>query len=251
MPLPLIGLTSFGVQQPRPRSFVSLSYVRAVTEAGGAPLAIPLGLTEIECERIIDALDGLLLSGGVDVAPERYGHVRHPMLGEVDEERDSLELTLIDLAMQRDLPILGICRGIQSLAVAAGGTLIQDIPSQIPSDLRHDTSAMGRDVLAHSIAIEPQSRLATILGGTQAKVNSLHHQSVLDIPPGFAVSAWSPDGVVEGLESTYRSFVVGVQCHPEEIWHGAAPEFGLLFRAFVDAAEHYSARRTKEKAGVS
>jgi putative glutamine amidotransferase len=190
-------------------------------------------------EQIYRLLDGLLLPGGVDVAPEEYGEERHPALGAVDEKRDDLELTLTRMALQDDLPILGICRGIQLLAVAGGGTLYQDLPAQWDGEVRHEVREFGRDFLTHSIAIEPASRLAAALHCTTAQVNSFHHQAVRDLPPGFSVAARSPEGLVEAIERPDRRFVLGVQCHPEELWRTTAPEFAGLFSAFVQSVRDH------------
>jgi putative glutamine amidotransferase len=190
-------------------------------------------------EQIYRLLDGLLLPGGVDVAPEQYGEEPHPALGDVDEDRDYLELALARSALRDDLPILGICRGIQILAVAAGGTLYQDLPQQWGSGVRHEVREFGRDYLTHGIAIDPASRLASALHCTTAQVNSFHHQAVRDVPRGFTVAAQSEEGLVEAIERPDRRFVVGVQCHPEELWRTTAPEFAGLFSAFVQAVRDH------------
>jgi putative glutamine amidotransferase len=220
------------------RSAVGQPYVDAIVAAGGAPLAIPLGLDEESLRRIYGTIDGLLLPGGDDVSPARYGHEPHPLLGLVDESRDELEVTLARWALADDVPILGICRGIQVLAVAAGGTLYQDLPSELESALAHDVRDFGRDYLSHDIAIEPQSRLAAVLGCATTRVNSFHHQAVRDVPAGFVVSCRSSDGVIEAIEATDRQFAVGVQCHPEGMWSTTAPHFSALFVAFVEAARN-------------
>ncbi|GAC1402700.1 MAG: hypothetical protein NVSMB52_16660 [Chloroflexota bacterium] len=156
----------------------------------------------------------------------------------MQETRDELELTLCDWAVRDDMPILGICRGIQVLAVAAGGTLIQDVPSEIESATRHEVREHGRDHPAHDIDIREGTLLHTVLGVTRSAVNTFHHQSVSEVPVGFVVSAVSPDGIIEGIESASRAFTLGVQCHPEHIWKTSAPEYAKLFGAFVEAARH-------------
>lgn len=242
---PLIGITCHSLPGPilHPaigpllRSAVGQPYVEAIVAAGGAPLCIPLGLDEESLRRIYETIDGLLLPGGDDVAPARYGHEPHPMLGMVDDDRDELEITLATWALRDDLPVLGICRGIQVLAVAGGGTLYQDLPSEWESGLAHDVREYGRDYLSHEVAIEPDSRLATVLGCVATQVNSFHHQAVRDVPPGFMVSCRSTDGVVEAIESANHRFAVGVQCHPEGMWSTTAPHFSGLFTAFVNAAQ--------------
>ncbi|HEX6507888.1 MAG TPA: gamma-glutamyl-gamma-aminobutyrate hydrolase family protein [Chloroflexota bacterium] len=237
MARPLIGLTCQLFPEPIPRSSVNQQYIDAVIAAGGVPLLIPIGSDGEALDRIYPLLDGLLLPGGDDVAPERYGQERHAKLGEVSEKRDELELLIARRALKDELPILGICRGVQVLAVAAGGTLWQDVPSQYEASLRHDVREHGRDHLCHSIDVEDDSRLAAAIGSTQVTVNSFHHQAVRDIPEGFRVTARAHDGVVEAIETSNGSFAVGVQCHPEGMWKTTAPEFAGLFRAFVEAAQ--------------
>lgn len=241
---PLIGITAFSNSvQGSPttpwtttRSAVNQQYVTAVAAAGGAPIVVPIGLDEEALRRIYAELDGLLLPGGDDVAPGRYGQEPHPNLGLVDDARDELELTLATWALRDRLPTLGICRGIQVLAVAAGGTLYQDLPSQLENAHLHDVREHGRDHLAHDLIVERGSRLHTILGPGAALVNTFHHQAVLDVPQGFVVTARAPDGVVEAIEAEGPDFLVGIQCHPEGIWQTTAPQFARLFSAFVEAA---------------
>ena len=236
MTRPVIGITSFSLDVSCRRSAVNQQYIDAVVAAGGVPICIPLGQDDEGLDRIYSLLDGLLLPGGEDVAPKRYGEEPHPKLGDVDEERDELELALATRALEDGLPILGICRGIQLLAVAAGGTLYQDLPSQWGSEVRHHVREYGRDYLAHTIALEGGSRFAGALTCTTAHVNTFHHQAVKEVPSGFRASAWASDGLIEGIEATHGRFVMGVQCHPEEVWRTTAPEFSRLFAAFVDAA---------------
>lgn len=241
---PIIGITCHAAVgapfhptiKPPVRFAMGQQYVEAIIAAGGTPIGIPLGLEGEGLDAVYSLIDGLLLPGGDDVGPERYGHERHPLLGLVDENRDELEISLTRRALQDDLPVLGICRGIQVIAVAAGGTLYQDLPTQYESAVSHDVREFGRDHLCHELSLEPGSRLATAIGLHAGEVNSFHHQAVWDVPGGFVVSARAPDGVVEGIEDPSRRFVVGVQCHPEGIWSTTAPEFAGLFRAFVEAA---------------
>src|SRR5947209_4178440 len=138
--------------------------------------------------------------------------------------------------LDEGLPLLGICRGIQVMAVAAGGTLYQDIPSDLGAAQPHDVREYGREYLTHTISLEPGSRIASILGCTVARTNTFHHQAVKDVPRGFVATAWTADGVIEAIESTDDQFAVGVQCHPETLWHSTAPDFANLFGGFVRAA---------------
>jgi putative glutamine amidotransferase len=236
MTRPVIGITSFSLEASGRRSAVNQQYIDAVVAAGGVAICIPLGLDQEGLDRIYSLLDGLLLPGGEDVAPARYGEQPHPKLGAVHEERDELELRLATRALEDGLPILGICRGIQVLAVAAGGTLYQDLPSQWGSEVRHHVREFGRDYLAHTITLERRSHFAGAISSTTARVNTFHHQAVKDMPGGFRISARSSDGLVEAIEARDERFVMGVQCHPEEVWRTTAPELARLFVAFVHAA---------------
>jgi putative glutamine amidotransferase len=233
---PVIGLTAASMSGDPLRSAVNVSYVRAISAAGGVPLSIPGGLDDACLDQIVSLMDGILLTGGVDVAPENYGERPAPNLGPIDPVRDRLELGITRRALETELPILGICRGIQVLAVAEGGSLYQDLPSQLGEDVRHEVRELGRQHCCHLVEVLPGTHLAAALGTTRMKVNSLHHQAVKDVPPGLVVSARSPDGVTEGLEVPHHPFAVGVQCHPEEIWDSTGPQFAGLFSAFLEAA---------------
>lgn len=244
MSAPRIGVTGItrrvsGVE----RTGVNAAYVQAVLQSGGVPLVLSPLLGTAHNATLLEALDGLLLSGGEDVAPERYGATPHPALGDVDRVRDAFELDLFGAARERRLPVLAICRGIQLVNVALGGSLWQDIASERPEALAH-TQTGGRENRTHAVTIVPGSCLATALGTTRLDVNSFHHQSIRNLAPGLVVSASAPDGEVEGLESAPGDpWLLGVQWHPEE-FHGdtGAPDHGL-FRALVQAA---NARRAVE-----
>jgi putative glutamine amidotransferase len=240
MTKPLVGITCHSFASSIPRSAVVQCYVDAIEATGGAPIGIPMGLSGASLARIYGLLDGVLLPGGDDVDPRRYGEEPHPKLGLVDPDRDELEITLARWAMNDDKPNLGICRGIQVLAVAAGGTLFQDLPSQWTAGCPHDVREFGTEFLAHGIAVERDSILFRAMGSESLAVNSLHHQAVRDVPSGFVVSALSDDGVIEGIEARDRTFTLGVQCHPERMWDTTAPDFKRLFEAFVSAASRYA-----------
>jgi putative glutamine amidotransferase len=186
---------------------------------------------------VLQRCDGLLLTGGDDVDPAEYGEAPHTTVALVPE-RDAYELALARLAIQHDLPLLAICRGTQVLNVAAGGTLIQDIPSQLPSTLDHSITE-PKNAIAHDVSVRPDTCLALLLARPNAAldlvaVNSRHHQSVKDTAPDFVVSAMAPDGVVEAIEKPGATFCVGVQWHPENFWQTG--EFDGLFRGLVQAA---------------
>ena len=216
-------------------------YRQSIIHAGGEPRVIepsgPIG-------DALDGVGGLLLTGGDDVAPARYGETPHPTV-HVNDERDEFELALIQESMRRDLPILGICRGVQILNVACGGTLIQDIPSQVSGALDHNLVPPAHQSfdLAHEIWLDRDALLARLLReaigtGDTCEVNSRHHQAVKDLAPGFRTSATAPDGVIEAIEDPRRSFCVGVQWHPENFWRTG--EFRPLFERFLEAGKRRS-----------
>lgn len=216
-------------------------YIDAVIAAGGIPLVLP-PVDDLRVLRgMFDALDGLVLTGGVDVAPEIYGEQPHPMLGAVQAERDAAEIPLTRWAVAEGMPVFGICRGIQVLNVALGGTLYQDLPSQWTNDIDHEASIKNEcwDQFDHGLTLEHDSRLAGLLQTSALQVNSLHHQAVKDVGTGLRVVGQAPDGVIEAVESTNGHFVVAVQCHPEGLWQEADVRWRSVFRALVEAAGQY------------
>jgi putative glutamine amidotransferase len=216
---PLVGVPCYSGERAgsgRPFYGNNQSYVRALIGAGLAPLLIP-PMDEAALEAVCARLDGLLLSGGEDVDPAFYGEERLPECQAPDRERDAMELALARMALARDLPVLGICRGIQTLNVARGGTLYQDLGTQLPETHPHAMSHLPRATLTHEIVVERGSHLAEILGVERLGVNSLHHQAVREPGTGLKVVALADDGVVEAMEATDRRFVVAVQYHPEEL----------------------------------
>jgi putative glutamine amidotransferase len=241
---PLIGIpaaSQAGADSPTYR--FNGHYTAAVAACDGLPLAIPLDLPEPILAGIFERLDGLLLAGGVDVDPLHYGEPHHPKLGQVDAARDATELLLARWALAADVPILGICRGIQSLNVAAGGSLYQDIPAQLPASQRHDyhVADTGWETLTQRVTLAEGSRLAHILcdGSVQrasVMTNSFHHQAVKAVGAGFGAAAWTDDRVIEGIESSLHRFALGVQWHPEGMFRADEPS-RRLFRAFVAACK--------------
>ncbi len=190
--------------------------MRALEAAGLVPIVLP-PLDPAHASRALDAADGLVLTGGEDIAPRLFGASPHPALGRVNEARDVWELALVTSARERGLPTLAICRGIQVLNVAFGGTLIQDIPSECPAALPHAPTE-GRGMRVHDVAVSAGSRLAESLDAEQLTVNSSHHQSIGRPAPGLRITARSPDGIVEGAEWEGGDWwAVGVQWHPEEL----------------------------------
>jgi len=219
------------------RTGVNAAYVRSVLAAGGVPVILSPLLGPSFASRALDGLDGLLLSGGEDIHPAWYGAAAAPHLSPPSRERDLFELAIFATARQRELPILGICRGIQLVNVALGGTLFQDLPSERPASLAHDPGT-ARDARTHAVRLEEGSRAALALGAATLTVNSFHHQAVDRLAGGLVATGWSEDGLIEAAESPAEApWLLAVQWHPEEM-HGdvKAPERGL-FRALVEAAE--------------
>lgn len=230
---PIIGITC-GSE----KNSVGAGYIRAVEHADGIPIVLPvIGKHEAMC-RYLDLIDGLLLSGGVDIAPLRFGEEPHPKLGNVDERRDAIELFLTKEALKRNMPIFAICRGIQTLNVAAGGTLYQDISQHTQSTIQHRQNA-DRWHGSHTISIKSDSSLFRIIGKRSVVVNSYHHQAVKETAKGFIVSARSKDQLIEAIESSEHDFVLGVQFHPELMWERNSDAFAL-FETFVEACKGIS-----------
>ncbi len=215
---------------------VNANYVRSVIAAGGLPVIITPELDPVCAVELFGECDALLLTGGEDVDPVRYGATPHPKLGDTSADRDSNEIALIADARARDLPILGICRGIQILNVACGGTLVQDLASERPSDVMHAHTG-ARDLRSHPIAVQPGTRLAAILGAEHFDANSLHHQAVDVLGSGLVATAHAPDGVIEAVESgNAKEWLVAVQWHPEELALQPDAADLKLFTALISAA---------------
>jgi len=222
-----------------------LDYVEGVAAAGGAPVVLPPVVGPRAAEPLLDGLDGLLLSGGSDLDPGYYGEEPLPELGVTLPERDAFEMALLEHALRRQIPIFGICRGMQILNVALGGTLYQDLPSQMDHMVllghRQDTPKWQP---MHEVEVDGGSEIAKIMGSDELKVNSYHHQSIKDLASGLVAVACSPDGVIEAVESSDLSkrWVIGVQWHAEAM-RDSGPEHRRLFEAHVSAAERYALRR--------
>lgn len=240
---PLIGVTGARDVLKRrhalPVFLYNRSYVRAVELAGAAPICVPLDLEEETLQAIFRRLDGLLLSGGGDVVPALYDEEPHPLLRSTDPERDRVEGLLTRWALADRLPLLAICRGIQMLNVAAGGSLYQDVQAQCPAAAKHDylPPDFERTRLSHHVVTEPGSRIAHIVGH-EVPVNSLHHQAVRRVAPGFVVTARAEDGVIEAIEQPDHPYALGVQWHPEELVP-EKPVMCRLFESFVESARDH------------
>jgi len=243
---PRVGITVFNDSRET-GTFTTLNntYVRSVAAAGGLPLLLPVVSEESDieacAEAYVDSLDGLMFSGGADLSPHLFGEAPLPCVARISESRDSWELALFRAARKRGLPILGICRGCQVINVALGGTLYQDIPSQVPGAHGHYPQGQAMDELYHDVEIaDSGSRLAKALGSGRLRTNSFHHQAVRDLGKDLVQTARSADGVIEGYEGTDpERFLVAVQFHPEALT-ARHPRFLSLFQALTEAARAYA-----------
>ena len=217
---------------------LTAAYVTALESAGLIPIIVPPLSSADAAAVVLDSVSGLVLTGGEDVDPARYGEKRHEKVLSVSTARDATETALIKEAQERGTPVLAICRGIQILNVALGGTLVQDIASQCETDIEHDESS-ARNSRSHEVSVEPGSLIARAVGTEHLTVNSFHHQSVKRVADGMRVTARSPDGIIEGLESTDETnwWVMAVQWHPEEMTDSAEPWDRGLFKAFARKLE--------------
>ena len=240
---PLIGISCGGDVV---RASLKTTYIDAVRLAGGIPVLIPLLRDSVTMDALVRRLDGVILSGGEDIDPLYFGEEHLPELGEVNAPRDTADVLLIRIALRQGKPLLGICRGEQVLNVVLGGTLYQDIPSQIPSSTLKHRQAETSTIATQSISIEPGSRLAGILGVTEIGVNSHHHQAVKDLAPGLVVTARAADGIVEAYESIpeardpygkpLEDRILAVQFHPEAFTQAGDPTFLKIFQDLVTRA---------------
>ena len=232
---PIIGITS----SVGNNSSVALAaaYVNAIVRAGGTPIVLPNLTNKADIDCLVGSLDGLLVTGGGDIDPTRFNEEPLLGLGEVTPDRDTFELALVPKVIKADKPVFGICRGIQVLAIATGGSMYQDIYSQINDRtlLQHQQKA-PRGHASHFVTVKDQTLLHQIVGSERMKVNSFHHQTVRDVGKGFKVTANSSDGIIEAIESTEHRFVLGVQWHPECLFEAEDATSKQLFEAFVKAA---------------
>ena len=233
---PLVGVTAtIETIAGRPRVRVNAAYTRALERAGLVPVVIPPLASPAHSLGLVAALRGLVLTGGEDVGPERYGAPPHPALGAVQPDRDATELALVAAARAAALPTLAICRGMQLLNVALGGTLVQHLPEERPGPVPHDQPG-PRTSRSHAVRVAAGSRLAAALGAERLAVNSMHHQAVDALAAGLRATAHAPDGVVEGAESADPDWwALAVQWHPEELTDGPDPWDRALFAAFAEA----------------
>ncbi|MEC9005673.1 MAG: gamma-glutamyl-gamma-aminobutyrate hydrolase family protein [Nitrospirota bacterium] len=243
---PIIGVTpdfNPGDRQDmggkEPTYFLRARYTQAIEDAGGIPFILPLMPDVGAWRRIISQVDGLLITGsGADLAPENYGQKQRYKFKCMSTERTTLELGVSKVAHKADVPMLGICGGMQSIAVALGGTLFQDINSQIKNSIPHQPICSATK-MTHSIQIEARSLLRRIAGKATIQVNSSHHQSVKNVPSCLRTTAVAPDGIIEAIEAPDKHFLLGVQWHPEFLYERHSIQ-KKLFRALIKAAQAFS-----------
>jgi putative glutamine amidotransferase len=249
---PLIGVTTSELrpgelatlprhgEPPNLEMALGMTYVQALEAAGALPVVVP-ALGRRDVGRLLGRLDGLVLSGGPDLAPAAYGAKPHLELGSSEPGLDAFEYAMAREALRLELPILGICRGVQTLNVARGGTLHQHLPDVVGDVIAHRQSVDGR-VPTHPVTILPGSRLAAVLGTTQLSVNSFHHQAVDRLGTGLCACAWAPDGAIEAIEDPERPFVVAVQWHAETL-QGVPSQLALFEQLARIAAGSTQLRR--------
>lgn len=232
-----------GVSSKIPPSWVmSQRYILTLTAAGAIPWMIPL-VDDDTLHGIYDALDAVFLPGGADIDPHTYGAEPHPMCDKTDRERDRVEVSLARWALAEKKPVLGVCRGMQLINVAAGGTLYQDIATELPGAIKHDYFPFGgdnyaRDYLAHDVSVNEGTRLANLIGAGPLKVNSMHHQGIRTLGRGLVATAEAPDGLIEAVEGDNGCYLVAVQWHPEALTENDARTRGL-FSDFVAAGAQW------------
>jgi putative glutamine amidotransferase len=238
MPKKLVGITTSRIPKKNGglAHQMSETYILALQASGLIPLVIPATLDEEALRAVYERVDGIVLSGGGDVAPHHYGHIPEGMETAVDEDRDRIEELLIRWSIAADRPLLGICRGSQIMNVTLGGSLIADIPSMVEGAVTHrmDDHPNGRKLLLHTVEVQGDTRLAQILGSGRVGVNSIHHQAIDRLGQGLRITAYAPDGVIEAIELPEARFFLGVQWHPEEIVQDRA-DMQALFRTFAEA----------------
>lgn len=229
---PIIGLTTYSSEN---RQQINNAYLQSIEQAGGIPVGIPI-LQEEDIEAVLAKIDGLILIGGNDVDPAFFNEDPHRNIGVFAKELDYSDIRLFKAALEKNIPILGICRGLQVINVALGGSLIQDIPSQVEGAMAH-RQVSKRGETTHFVQVT-EGKLRSILGEERIHVNSFHHQAAARVGEGLTVTATSSDGIIEALEHTEHPYCVCVQWHPEELAIVGDPYAQKIFESLVEAAKN-------------
>jgi len=235
---PIIGINCslyISEEDKKKKVRINSDYYNAIKSAGGIPILIPILENQQDIRRVLEIVDGVLLIGGHDIDPKFYGQKKHKNTKLLLKDRNIFDMQLAKLAISINKPILAICLGVQLLNVVSGGTLIQDIPTMINTEIKHSFGNIGK--FAHTVKITKGTLLHKILESDEIKVNSSHHQSIKDVGNGFRINAISPDGIIEGIENNKKNFLLGVQWHPETICK--YKHHFALFQALVNAAKSY------------
>lgn len=235
MAKPLIGITTYNAKNAFERDIAAVqhTYIRAVAQGGGIPVLIPAILEDEDRLELYSSLQGVLFSGGGDISIKYFNGEDHPEIHDVDDYRDVTELSLLKRSVEDGKPFLAICRGVQVMNVALGGTLYTHIPAQFNTTLQHSHDEFT--TIAHPVNIDEDSRMAEIFGETLLQVNSLHHQGLKDVASPLKVVGHAPDGMIEAVELPNHPYAMGVQWHPE--WLTDQPVMRRLFKSFVDASK--------------
>ena len=239
---PLIGVSG-SIEHDESKQHIGRDYLASIAAVGGIPVVLSMDMSLADIGECLEHMNGIMLAGGADADPALFGESPHPALGAVDPLRDQFEMQLLEVARQRDLPVLGICRGAQMMNVARGGTLYQDLQAQYVREpgsgagqplVMHNQTALGK-YPSHEIRVVTPSRLAACLGKKPLRVNSHHHQAVWKLAPLLVASAYAPDGLIEAIEDPAHPFWIGVQWHPERMYREDPAAIRLL-KAFLHAA---------------
>ncbi len=238
---PLVGITAGEVENPNawaPMMYgQNHTYSDAIVRSGGAPCLIPITSNTDSLRSIYENLKGIVFSGGNDINPALYGETAGSHIKHISLNRDKTEKQLMEWALEDGKPILAICRGMQLLNVVCGGTLHQDIPTELSNTADHTASTRHKNTeyIVHNLKLEPDSRLSQLLGASVIAANSNHHQGVKNLAPNLRAVAWAEDGVVEAIEADGDNYVIGIQCHPEALDAQVVPGWRRLFKSFVEA----------------